>query len=173
MHASTEVVRAAELQSYIFMAERVKTFLVLCPHLALSVLLLLRKTCTYPHINLPMPSIPLPVFGNSSISHTQVTCQLGPGAFTPKNDRVGRLLCGRCVLRIFVLTGGVYSGFCPFSLKMAPFHTIGALTHTITVYSSGSRHGENDLWRLGPSWHILTGLLLICRPAFCYPNCEV
>ena len=60
-----------------------------------------------------------------------MTCQLGPERFPPK--MIGwAFTVSRGVFRIFVSTGGVYSEFCPVSLKMAPFHTIGAFTRIIT-----------------------------------------
>ena len=40
------------------------------------------QVCTYPPINFPTESTALPASENSSISHTQMTCQPGAGAFT-------------------------------------------------------------------------------------------
>ena len=79
---------------------------------------------------------PFVCFGNSSISHAQMICQLGPGAFTLKTIGAAFPVSpGRFC--IFVLTGVVYSEFCPFSLKIAPFDrgtfsTIGAFNRIIT-----------------------------------------
>ena len=39
----------------------------------------------------------------------------------PKKDRGGALLYGRGVFRIFVLAAGVYFGFFPFSINLAPW----------------------------------------------------
>ena len=49
---------------------------------------------------------PFACFGNSAISHTQMTCQLASGANTEQYNRGGRLLCCRGVLCIFLLTAG-------------------------------------------------------------------
>lgn len=63
----------------------------------------------------------LALFGNSSISHTQIVCQLRPEAFVYPNINEGvRVYCVAGELSAFVLTRGVYSRFCPFSLKIAP-----------------------------------------------------
>ena len=79
-----------------------------------SILLLLRKTCTYPHIegtNLPLLEYKvkhpfLPASEQFHLPHkNQMTCQLGPwtGAFTLKYGwGGGRVLCERVVFRIFV-----------------------------------------------------------------------
>ena len=60
-----------------------------------------------------------------------------PQAFAQRNIGGGRLLmCGMGILRIFALLGGVYSGFCPFSLKTAPraFITVGTFTRLARHY---------------------------------------
>ena len=108
-----------------------ETILVLCPRLILSVLVLLRKTCTYPRTRYQLPYVkhPYACFGNSSISHTQDDLPARPRGVHPPKWYAGRLLCGQDVLHIIiVLTWGIYSEFFPFSPKKRPgaFNTIGA-----------------------------------------------
>ena len=55
-------------------------------------------------------------FEKSSISHTRMTCQLGPGAFTPQNDRGGGVYCVAREFYVFLCWQGAFTpDFCPFS----------------------------------------------------------
>ena len=54
-------------------------------------------------------------FAETAPSHTQITCQLGSGAFTPKKDGGGVYCMAWAIFNIFVVTGGVYSGISRFS----------------------------------------------------------
>ena len=85
------------------------------------------KLFTYPRINFPRKSIPLMAseIPGSSISYTQMTRQLGPGAYNQKQWKRAAFIYymwpGR--FRILFWRGAFCSDFCLFSLKIAPFNT--------------------------------------------------
>ena len=111
------------------------------------------KNVPYPHIRYLVTTIdlkhPFACFGNSSIPHAQMTCQLGRGAFTRKNDR-GRLLWqGR--FSHFSLTGGRLLRIFPdFAKNSAPGRLMRYTsidTRNITVFdTSDTREGEKRCW---------------------------
>ena len=95
------------------------------------VLLFLLKNMTNPHPRheVSYEKHAFACFGNSSISHTQKTCQLGPGAFTHRNN-----------------TGGVYR-----EGAFTPIITVSLCSSVVTtelVFSVGlkNRHGHWVFW---------------------------
>ena len=106
--------------------------MVICPRLALSVLLLLRKTCTYStHISTFLCKAPLCLLRKQIHLPHPNDFRARPRGVYPDHLYGGRLLCGWGVFGIFVLIADIYSGFYLFSLKIAPLNTIGAFTRIV------------------------------------------
>ena len=75
-------------------------------------------TDPHPRHYVPFENHAFACLGNSSISHTQISCKFGRGALTQK--RIGGPFTvgfGRFPLFSFDSRAGVYSGFWPLSLK--------------------------------------------------------
>ena len=95
MHASTAVLIEWLGGIYFLKAERLETYLVLCPRLTSASFAVVAKkhAPTIPTYQLCYAKHLFARFGNSSTSHTQMTSHLGPGVFTPKSDRGGGVYC--------------------------------------------------------------------------------
>ena len=116
-----------------FKGRTCKTCLVLCPRLALVSFTVVAQNMQLLRYQLQStPSIRKQLH----LRPSKWLASSAPGRLPHKKENGGRLLCGRGVFRTFPFIGGVYPGFCPFSLKIArlnTFNTIGLFTTMVLI----------------------------------------
>ena len=110
IHASTVLVLSGWVANYFSKAASPKN-MVLCPRLTLFCCCCAKHVTAHKPISAFLCKAPFSCFGNSFISHTQMTGQLGLGAFTPPNDRGGVYCVVGTFLTFFALTGGAILPF--------------------------------------------------------------